>query len=982
MIDGPLTEGLYGDYRFDDEGTPAQRTVLIENGVLKNYLTDVLSSQLYGLPLTGNGRRESYRCVPVPRMSNTYLLPGRDDLDTMLARTERGLFVKKMGGGEVDPTSGDFVFYVSEGHIPHRKRKARRSGARRDTDGQRPGGAAQHLRAREQPGHGPRNVREVGAERSRHRRTALDAHRRSHCRRQRSMREQEAAPSRRRRKSPPKEKAKARKFDIKEIFGELRTAFKIFNIVAALVTLYVIASLYTPWTGDAGAATAGWLLSNIGGAVIIPLLFLLYTEIKLILASPMNGWLRHLCGMFFIFIFLSMTLGLNRLTGGERELALPFAAAGKFGYGMSSAIYKSTGILGTVLAGLLTIYLTLMAFNIHLLSFIKLPSISLPSFSLPKFGRRAKEGGEPEEYEEEADVEYDEVYDGESDENDAPNISEFDGDKDYFDYDEERPERDKYDAPPVLRRGRAAGAAAEAEEDEEGIDYNDPESLKNAGEPALHPTIQDPNFNFEEGGSRRVKQGIFPPPIEIFGPSESRDGEMDEEKAAPLGEKIVRALEQFGIESHLAEILVGPTVIQFRIQLAPGIKVSKVAALANDIALAMAVPSLRIEAPIPGKPYVGIEIPNPKRRGIPLRTVIEDDGFQHTKLALPLPFGVAVNGDSIIVGLEELPHLLVAGTTGSGKSVFVNSCIVGLCSKRTPEELRMILVDPKRVEMAVYDKLPHLLTPPVTDPKKAVQALAWLIREMENRYTTFAKIRVRNLEGYNEKVLPKDRLPHIVIVVDELADLMMTAAKEVEEYICRLAQMARATGIHLMLATQRPSVNIITGLIKANIPARVAFTLPSNADSRTIIDCAGAEKLLGKGDMLFLSTKHPKPIRIQSPWIDEKILAGWLAYITNTFGEPEFIEIEAQGEKGGSGGSGGTFDDDLLEEAVETVLATGIASASGLQRRLRVGFSRASRLIDMMEQLGIVGPADGSRPRDLLVDEEGAQELLDEARGK
>ena len=253
---------------------------------------------------------------------------------------------------------------------------------------------------------------------------------------------------------------------------------------------------------------------------------------------------------------------------------------------------------------------------------------------------------------------------------------------------------------------------------------------------------------------------------------------------------------------------------------------------------------------------------------------------------------------------------------------------------------------------------------------------------MENRYTTFAKIRVRNLEGYNEKVLPKDRLPHIVIVVDELADLMMTAAKEVEEYICRLAQMARATGIHLMLATQRPSVNIITGLIKANIPARVAFTLPSNADSRTIIDCAGAEKLLGKGDMLFLSTKHPKPIRIQSPWIDEKILAGWLAYITNTFGEPEFIEIEAQGEKGGSGGSGGTFDDDLLEEAVETVLATGIASASGLQRRLRVGFSRASRLIDMMEQLGIVGPADGSRPRDLLVDEEGAQELLDEARGK
>ncbi len=795
------------------------------------------------------------------------------------------------------------------------------------------------------------------------------------------MREQEAAPSRRRRKGQQQEKPRVRKFDRKEIFVNLRTAFKIFNILVALVTLYAIASLYTPWTGDVGAAIAGWLLSNIGGAVIIPLVFLLYTSVRLFAGASMAGWLRHLCGVFFIFLFLSMTLGLNKLTGGEHGLVPQFVAAGKFGYGMSSAIYKTTGILGTALAGFLTIYLTLMAFNIRPLSFIKLPNMTFPRFSLPKFSRRANDGGGDAEYEE-ADDEYDDTYDEDPDENDAPNISEFDGDKDYFDYDEEKPERDKYDAPPAVRCEHATYTATGVGEDEEDIDYNDPESLKKAAEAEPNAAIQDPSFSFEDGGARRVKQGIFPPPIEIFGPSESRDGEMGEEKARPLGEKIVRALEQFGIESHLAEILVGPTVIQFRIQLAPGIKVSRVAALANDIALAMAVPSLRIEAPIPGKPYVGIEIPNPKRRGIPLRTVIEDDGFQNTELALPLPFGVAVNGDSVIVGIEELPHLLVAGTTGSGKSVFVNSCIVGLCSKRTPEELRMILVDPKRVEMAVYDKLPHLLTPPVTDPKKAVQALAWLIREMENRYTTFAKLRVRNLEGYNEKVLPKDRLPHIVIVVDELADLMMTAAKEVEEYICRLAQMARATGIHLMLATQRPSVNIITGLIKANIPARVAFTLPSNADSRTIIDCAGAEKLLGKGDMLFLSTKNPKPIRIQAPWIDEKILARWLAYITNTFGEPEFIEIEAQGAGANGGASGGTFDDDLLEEAVETVLATGIASASGLQRRLRVGFSRASRLIDMMEQLGIVGPADGSRPREILVDEDGAQELLDEARGK
>jgi S-DNA-T family DNA segregation ATPase FtsK/SpoIIIE len=321
--------------------------------------------------------------------------------------------------------------------------------------------------------------------------------------------------------------------------------------------------------------------------------------------------------------------------------------------------------------------------------------------------------------------------------------------------------------------------------------------------------------------------------------------------------------------------------------------------------------------------------------------------------------------------------LLVSGTTGSGKSVFINSCIVALCSTRTPEELRMILVDPKRVEMSVYDKLPHLLTPPVTDTKKAVHVLAWAIREMEKRYSTFADLRVRNLEDYNKKVREKDRLPFIVVIVDELADLMMTAPKEVEDYICRLSQMARATGIHLILATQRPSVNVITGLIKANIPARVAFTLPSNADSRTIIDCAGAEKLLGKGDMLFLSTKHPKPIRIQAPWIEDSILANWLNYLQNTFGEPEFIEITKPSSQMG-GIDGDYFDDDLLEEAIEIIMNTGIASASGLQRRLRVGFSRASRLIDMMEQLGIVGAADGPKPREILVDERKAKDLFEE----
>ena len=772
----------------------------------------------------------------------------------------------------------------------------------------------------------------------------------------------EKAPMRRRAAKAPSKSIRER---LAEPFANIGSAVKIANIIVMLFTLYIIASLYTPWTGDGGAGIAASLLASVGGSVVVPLLFVLYLSLSYLFSREVRCFFRQFLGTALVFLLASLLLGLNRLTGGEDLLRFPCLSAGAFGHLLSLAVYKTTGVLGTLIIGLLLIYFTLLFYNIHIFSYIKLPKIVLPSFS-----RREKKETLKDELNEYG-------YESHRKNRGAPNIMEC-GEGDYFACEDDRSEDpEEEDAYGDEEDGDISEDGSD--KDEENIDYNDPDSVRIAAAGTAPATIQDPNFSLGDSSGGRIKQGIFPPPIELFGPEESRDGEMDEERAEPLGEKIVDTLEQFSIESRLAEILVGPTVIQFRIQLAPGIKVSKVAALSNDIALAMAVPSLRIEAPIPGKPYVGIEIPNPKRRGIPLRTVIEDDAFKKAKLSLPLPFGVAVNGDPMVVGLEELPHLLVAGTTGSGKSVFVNSCIVGLCSKRSPEELRMILVDPKRVEMAVYDKLPHLLTPPVTDPKKAVQALAWLIREMESRYTTFAKMRVRNLEGYNEKVLPKDRLPHIVIVVDELADLMMTAAKEVEEYICRLAQMARATGIHLMLATQRPSVNIITGLIKANIPARVAFTLPSNADSRTIIDCAGAEKLLGKGDMLFSSTKHPKPIRIQSPWIDESILAAWLKYMTNTFGEPDFIEIEAQGN-GPAGGNGGTFDDELLEEAVETVMTTGIASASGLQRRLRVGFSRASRLIDMMEQLGIVGPADGARPREILVDEDGADELLENAR--
>lgn len=726
------------------------------------------------------------------------------------------------------------------------------------------------------------------------------------------------------------QKASARKPRQKERSAALGSRGRLAYAAILLVSLYLTASFYTPWTGTIGERISSSLLASFGGAFVIPVLFAVYISVLKLLSKSVPLLVRQSAATLILFLTAALLLGLNEMLSDTLR-SPEWLSPGTVGLSLAKLTFSALGALGTFIIGALAIYISVVLYNVPIIPKIKLPQI--PFFS-------------------ETDTKVDKSDEESADE--AVNIAEYSG-TDYFGHSEEETDRAPITLTGLGRRPDEGGA-----------------------DDAM---VRDPELSVFEGDSGlKTEEGIFPPPIEIFGGEESREGEMDEEKSLPLGEKIIRALMHFNIEARLAEILVGPTVIQFRIQLAPGIKVNRVAVLANDIALAMAVPSLRIEAPIPGKPYVGIEIPNPKRRGIPLRTIIDDPVYMETDAVLPLPFGVGVNGESSVIALESLPHLLVAGTTGSGKSVFINSCIVGLCSMRTPEELRMILVDPKRVEMAIYDKLPHLLTPPVTDAKKAVHVLAWAIREMESRYTMFAKARVRNIENFNKKVLPKDRLPNIVIVVDELADLMMTAPKEVEEYICRLAQMARATGIHLMLATQRPSVNVITGLIKANIPARVAFTLPSSVDSRTIIDCAGAEKLLGKGDMLFLSTRHPKPVRIQSPWVDEQILAVWLNYLVNLFGLPDFVEIDRQGQ-GPSGTEGpGALDDDLLEEAIDTVMATGIASASGLQRRLRVGFSRASRLIDMMEMMGIVGPADGSKPREILADEEEAREMMRSAK--
>lgn len=479
-----------------------------------------------------------------------------------------------------------------------------------------------------------------------------------------------------------------------------------------------------------------------------------------------------------------------------------------------------------------------------------------------------------------------------------------------------------------------------------------------------------------------VPPGSFPPPLDLLGPHQEIKEVIDDQQARSNGQAVIASLANFGVTAELKRTIIGPTVVQYQIQLAPGIKVRKVYSLSNDIAVALGVSSIRVEAPIPGTSYIGIELPNANRRAVPLRQILESKVFQETKLKLPLPLGQTVDGRILIAGLEELPHLLIAGTTGSGKSIFVNNCIVAMCYHNTPQQLRFIMVDPKRVEMGIYESLPHILAKPIMTANSAVHALGWAVREMERRYDVCSQAKVRNISSYNSKVLPKDRLPHIVIVVDELADLMMTAQKEVEDYIMRLAQMARAVGIHLMLATQRPSVNVLTGTIKANVPARVSFSLPTVVDSRTIIDRPGAQNLLGKGDMLFVSTKTPHPLRIQSPFIDEQTNIRVVEYLRNTFGDPDYIDLEDQDDEGVRSGNSKFVEDERLEEAIEIVLHTGIASTSGLQRRMKVGFTRAGNMIDTMEMMGIIGPKNGAKPREILVDESEAWAILEQCRNE
>lgn len=444
--------------------------------------------------------------------------------------------------------------------------------------------------------------------------------------------------------------------------------------------------------------------------------------------------------------------------------------------------------------------------------------------------------------------------------------------------------------------------------------------------------------------------------------------ESPQEKAKLL----IETLATFNIPARITNICVGPVITRFELQPAQGIRVNRITSLSQDIALALAAPLVRIEAPIPGKAAIGIEIPNKNAAQVLLREVIESKEFRSERSPISFALGKDIAGRIVCANLEKMPHLLIAGATGSGKSVCINDILLSMVYKASPNDLRLVLIDPKVVEMRVYAPLPHLMLPVVTDPKKAAGALKWAVLQMEQRYQSMAKVNARDLARYNALVEESERLPKLVVVIDELADLMMVAAKDVEDSICRIAQLGRAAGVHLIVATQRPSTDIITGLIKANIPSRIAFAVSSGVDSRVILDTTGAEKLLGKGDMLFHANGASKPIRAQGAFVSDEEVERVMDFFAQTNTQPPleeeaFDRITGETVQGPAHGNG-KQEDELLPEAVRIVMDSGQASISMIQRRLRVGYARAARLIDIMEQQKIVSGFDGSKARKLLID--------------
>ncbi len=505
-----------------------------------------------------------------------------------------------------------------------------------------------------------------------------------------------------------------------------------------------------------------------------------------------------------------------------------------------------------------------------------------------------------------------------------------------------------------------------------------PEAEEKKAEKPESFVVPDININAEQ-----KNLGYVFPPLDILNENTELGKNVKNYKntAIESARKLESTLASFGVEAKVINISRGPAVTRFELQPSPGVKVSKIVNLADDISLNLAASGVRIEAPIPGKAAIGIEVPNKEMTPVYIKEVLEAEEFTKHRSSLAFALGKDISGDNIVADIGKMPHLLIAGATGSGKSVCINSLIISLLYKASPEDVKLLMIDPKVVELGIYNGIPHLLIPVVTDPRKSAGALNWAVQEMVNRYKLFAEKGVRDIKGYNTFIknnTDEKPLPQVVIIIDELADLMMVAPNDVEDAICRLAQMARAAGMHLVIATQRPSVDVITGVIKANIPSRIAFAVSSQVDSRTILDMAGAEKLLGQGDMLYFPVGEPKPIRVKGSFISDKEVESVVENIKMQ-GRAEYDDniiekIDSENDSPIEKDPGDN--DELLPQAIEMVVEAGMASVSFVQRKFKVGYARAARIIDQMEERGIVGAFEGSKPRQVLISKLQLQEML------
>lgn len=692
-------------------------------------------------------------------------------------------------------------------------------------------------------------------------------------------------------------------------------------VIIAFSLLYILAFIFTDKMGIVGKNIFQTATRNIGlGAYVFPILLLFLGILILFNYKPPNPY-HKLFGVIFLFIIFLIFSHIRLLfLENSYSLALKGAGGGLLGYYFANSLYLYFGTTGA--------YLVLI--SLSLISALFITEVSY-FYIFRNWGNKIK-------------IIFSNIYNILR--NIGIKISKSSRRKEKLDYQEyETDEIPKK----IFKIERTRKKEKKLEEE----------------------TIFDKDYQEPEQEPKVDRYQV--PPLSLLSDSYAEDKTGSKTNIEENVKILESTFTNFGINAKVVGVIQGPTVTRYEIHPAPGVKIAKITNLSNDIALSFAVASVRIEAPIPGKNAVGIEVPNRKRINVYLKEILQSSEFQNGKYKLPIALGIDIGGKPIIADLTELPHLLIAGATGSGKSVCINNIILSILYKLNPEEVKFIMIDPKRVELNIYNGIPHLLIPIITDANQAIKVLNWAISEMEKRFKIFAEAGVRNLEGYNEYVRNINdgakSLPCIIIVIDELADLMLSSPVKAEESLCRLAQMTRATGIHLIIATQRPSVDIITGSIKVNFPSRIAFAVSTQVDSRTILDVNGAEKLLGNGDMLFSPVGAPKPIRAQGAFVVEKEIRNVVSYLIKHSPSPEYEQevLEYKKSKNMFRETEEEEEDELFNEAVSVIINSKQASISILQRKLRIGYTRAARLIDAMEKSGIVGPYDGRNPRKILI---------------